>query len=138
MGNRLRILDQTRLPGEEVYLELSDYREIIEAIKKLRVRGAPTIGVSAAYGAVLGSQNIESERRDDYLSRFHQICDEIASARPTAVNLSKSTDRMKRVSEACSDIAHIKEAVTVEALIIQAEEEVDDRSTSKTPGPSTG
>jgi len=123
MGNKLRIIDQTRLPGEELYLELTDYREVIEAIKKLRVRGAPTIGVSAAYGAVLGSQSIESDKPEDYLARFHQICDEIACARPTAVNLSKSTDRMKAASQVCCDIASIKEAVTVEALIIQAEEE---------------
>lgn len=122
LGNRLRIIDQTRLPQEEVYLELSSYQEVIEAIKKLRVRGAPTIGVSAAYGAVLGAQGIDSGKQEDFLARFHQICDEIASARPTAVNLSKSTDRMKAVSSAAVDVDQIKSAITAEAHKIQAEE----------------
>ena len=53
MGDRVRILDQTRLPGEEVYLELTDFREVASAIKELRVRGAPAIGVAAGYGMAL-------------------------------------------------------------------------------------
>jgi len=122
LGNRLRIIDQTRLPGEKVYLELSSYQEVIEAIKQLRVRGAPTIGVTAAYGVVLGAQSIESDKPEHYLTRLHHICDEIASARPTAVNLSKSTERMKAVSVLGDDIVQIKAAVISEAIKIESEE----------------
>lgn len=122
LGDRLRLLDQTRLPGEEVYLELSGYQDVIEAIKRLSVRGAPAIGVAAAYAAVLGAQSIETGKPEDCLVRFNRICDDIASARPTAVNLSRATDRMKAVSGACSDIDRIKTAVTAEARKIEAEE----------------
>jgi methylthioribose-1-phosphate isomerase len=131
LGKKLRILDQTKLPQEEVYLELSSYQEVIEAIRQLRVRGAPAIGVAAAYGVVLGAQSIDSEKREDYLAQLHHICDDIASARPTAVNLSKSIDRMKAVARAGNDIARIKAAVTAEALKIQAEEEKSTRQMSR-------
>ena len=131
LGNRLRILDQTRLPGEEVYLELSSYQEIAQAIKQLKVRGAPTIGVAAAYGVVLGAQSIEAENQEDYVARLHHICDDIASTRPTAVNLSRSTDRMKAVAIAGNDIVQIKTALTAEALKIQAEEEESTRQMSR-------
>ena len=59
LGDRLRVLDQTRLPQKEVYLELRDYREVAEAIKTLRVRGAPAIGVAAGYGVALGALGIK-------------------------------------------------------------------------------
>jgi len=123
LGNRLKIIDQTRLPQEEVYLEFSSYQEVIEAIKLLRVRGAPAIGVAAAYGVVLGEQSIDTEKLEEYLSRLIYICDDIASARPTAVNLSKSTDRMKAIAEAGNDIARVKAAIIAEAHKIQNEED---------------
>lgn len=120
--NTLRLLDQTKIPREEVYLDISDYREAIEAIKRLSVRGAPAIGVAAGYTVVLGEQSINTEKLEDYVARLLQICNEIADARPTAVNLSKSTDRMKAIAEAGKDIAQIKEAVLNEAHKIRDEE----------------
>lgn len=81
-GDRLTLLDQTRLPGETKYLELTDYKEVIEAIKRLSVRGAPAIGVAAAYAAVLAA-NQAGNRRE-----LLQMLDAIKNARPTAVNLA--------------------------------------------------
>ncbi len=130
LGNRLKILDQTRLPQEEVYLELFSYKQVIEAIKQLMIRGAPAIGVAAAYGVVLGAQSIEAEKQEDFLSQLNYICNDLASARPTAVNLSRSTDRMKIVAGAGNDIVQIKRALTAEALTIQAEEEESTRQIS--------
>ena len=84
---KLILLDQTLLPRQEVYLELDDYREVARAIKEMRVRGAPAIGVAAAYGVALGARAIDSQDMADFKARLGPVCDEIAASRPTAVNL---------------------------------------------------
>lgn len=83
----LRLLDQTVLPTEESYLDCKTVQDVWDAIKRLSVRGAPAIGLSAAYGCVIGAQN------DD----FTGAADHLATSRPTAVNLFWAIDRMKRV-----------------------------------------
>ncbi len=94
---KLVLLDQTLLPGKEVYLDLTDYRDIIEAIKMLRVRGAPAIGVAAAYGCVVACQNA-----DDFETMMKYL-DEIRAARPTAVNLAWAVDQMKEIANSNKD-----------------------------------
>ncbi len=84
----LRLLDQTRLPGEVVYLQCQDVQTVWDAIKRLSVRGAPAIGVAAAFGCVIGAQ------RGD----FDGAADHLAASRPTAVNLFWAIDRMKRIT----------------------------------------
>ncbi len=84
----VEILDQTRLPEREVYLKLTDYREVVEAIKSLRVRGAPLIGIAAAYAVVLAARSCRNK------VEFAIAINEIKSARPTAVNLSWAVERM--------------------------------------------
>ncbi len=91
-AGHLRLLDQTRLPGEEVYIDCRDVLSVWEAIRRLSVRGAPAIGVAAAYGCVLGVQNAQ-----DCTQALDQTCDKLATSRPTAVNLFWALDRMKRV-----------------------------------------
>ena len=59
LGDRIRILDQTRLPGATVYLEFTDYREVVNAVRELKVRGAPAIGVAVAYGIALGARTLQ-------------------------------------------------------------------------------
>ena len=80
--DNLMLLDQTRLPGETIYLQLTDYVEVIEAIKCLSVRGAPAIGVAAAYASVLAAN--QAGNRQELLKMLGEIKD----ARPTAVNLA--------------------------------------------------
>ena len=87
------MLDQTLLPTREVYLELTDYRRVIEGIKMLRVRGAPAIGVAAGYAAVLAAQ--QSADR----SQLKSALMEIREARPTAVNLAWAVDQMLTIFE---------------------------------------
>ena len=82
LGNRVRIIDQTRLPREEVYLELDDYQSIASAITELKIRGAPAIGVAGAYGIALGALKIESEAREGFLARLKDVIDAIADTRP--------------------------------------------------------
>lgn len=93
----LVILDQTLLPGQVKYLSLSRAEDIWEAIRALRVRGAPAIGVAAAYGAYLAAAQAGASDMDAFCRRFTQTKDYLNSARPTAVNLSWALERMERV-----------------------------------------
>ena len=91
------ILDQTQLPEKEVYLSLYSAEDIWDAIYKLKVRGAPAIGVSAAYGIYVCSQQIEATGFDDFYKEFKRIKEYLASSRPTAVNLVAALNRMEKV-----------------------------------------
>jgi methylthioribose-1-phosphate isomerase len=96
----VRLIDQRRLPTEEIVLECRDYQAVAEAIKTLAVRGAPAIGVTAALGLALGARAIPAERFEDFWPRFAEICTEMAATRPTAVNLFWAIERMKACAEA--------------------------------------
>ncbi len=122
LGNRVKILDQTRLPQEEVYLELSRYQDIASAITELKIRGAPAIGVAGAYGIALGALKIKAKSREEFMEKLQTVSQTIASTRPTARNLFHAVDRMLRVAEAGEDIDQIKKALVAEAINIQANE----------------
>jgi methylthioribose-1-phosphate isomerase len=123
LGNRLKIIDQTQLPGKLAFAELSNHTEVIAAIKALKVRGAPAIGVAAAYGIALGARNIKTENKTKFLSQLDKILQTFAAARPTAVNLFRAIDRMKKTAETTGDVPEIKQALINEAKAIHAEEE---------------
>ena len=89
-GDKLRLIDQTRLPGELVYRELDDYHQIIASIQRLEIRGAPAIGIAAAYALPIGA--IQTNRFD--LASLDEIAAEIKAARPTAINLAWAVDRV--------------------------------------------
>ncbi len=95
---RVRLIDQRQLPGQVVYLDCADHREVAEAIRNLSVRGAPAIGIAAAMGLALGARSIETRDPDHFLRELSRIADELAATRPTAVNLFWALDRMKRVA----------------------------------------
>lgn len=94
----LWIIDQTLLPHRVERRVLTDYRSVAEAIRSMRVRGAPAIGVTAAFGVVLGAREI-LEKGEDFSQKFEEICSTLAKTRPTAVNLFWALDRMKKVYE---------------------------------------
>ncbi len=98
LAGHVRLIDQTRLPAELVYVEIHDVKTLWEAIKSLRVRGAPAIGIAAAMGAVLGVREAAQGDRRAFLARLDEVCTYLASARPTAVNLFWALDRMKRTA----------------------------------------
>ncbi len=123
LGNKLKIIDQTQLPGKVVFAELRDYTKVVAAIKGMKVRGAPAIGVAAAYGIALGSQNIKAKNKAEFVSQFDKILQAFSTARPTAINLFRAIDRMKKVVETTGDIPKIKQALVDEAKRIHAEEE---------------
>ena len=91
------LLDQRRLPGEEVYLTLREAGEVADAIRGMAVRGAPAIGVTAAFGLALGATRIEAKSWDEFEARFEDLCRLFAATRPTAVNLFWAIDRMRTV-----------------------------------------
>jgi methylthioribose-1-phosphate isomerase len=131
LDNKLKIINQTQLPGKLAYLELRNYAEVVAAIKGMKVRGAPAIGVAAAYGIALGAQNIKSETKAKFLSQFEKILQAFSAARPTAVNLFRAIDRMKKVVETTGDVQKIKQALIDEARRIHAEEEAATRHLSR-------
>ena len=130
LGDRVRLLDQTRLPHEEVYVELSDYRDVASAIKEMRIRGAPAIGVAAAYGMALGAQGSAKKSKGEFLAKLHAISETLAATRPTAVNLFWALERMRRVVERNDDVAQIKSALIAEAKRIDLENDEANRKLS--------
>ena len=114
---RVALLDQTRLPLEEVWLELDDHRDVIEAIQNMRIRGAPAIGVAGAYAVALAASEFRGADHDG--ARLRAAAAEIADARPTGANLAWAVRRMMAAAE--SDRS--PEALIAEAERIQDEDE---------------
>jgi methylthioribose-1-phosphate isomerase len=121
-AGRLRLLDQTRLPDEEVWLELTDAHQVAEAILSLRVRGAPAIGVAAAYSLALAAEASAATDRDALLTDLRAVAAEVAATRPTAVNLSWALKRTITAAESAADTDAIRRAVLDEAQQIQRDD----------------
>jgi len=98
--NKAVILDQTRLPVEEKYLAIRNYRDMADAIRQLKIRGAPAIGIAGAYGVCLGAREIVTTDYPTFKKQLFAIIDEMAATRPTAVNLFWALNRMKEIVEA--------------------------------------
>src|ERR1700739_4024731 len=93
----VRFIDQTRLPLEESYALATTYEQVADVIVTMVVRGAPAIGVSAAYGIALGAQASSARSAEAFAPEFEKICTRLAGTRPTAVNLFWAIDRMKHL-----------------------------------------
>jgi len=122
LGDRVKILDQTRLPQEEVYLELTGCQAIASAITELKIRGAPAIGILGAYGMALGALKIEAKSRDEFLEGLREINQTLAVTRPTTRNLFRAIDRMQQVAEAGENVEQIKKSLINQAVKIHREE----------------
>jgi methylthioribose-1-phosphate isomerase len=120
----VRLLDQTRLPLHVDFLECRDYFSVAQAIRELRVRGAPAIGITAAMGVALGAQALVASGFDRFRGELWTICDHLAATRPTAVNLFWAIERMKRVVDRHqgTPIPDIKRALIEEAQAILQED----------------
>ena len=102
-NNELIFLDQTLLPLKEKYIKTRDYRDVIDAIINLKIRGAPLIGIAAAYGVVLGIQKFSSENRKNFQIHFYKLIDDFRNTRPTAKNLFYALGRLIKVFEENED-----------------------------------
>lgn len=123
-NNAVVIIDQTKLPGKIEIISLHTAQEIWNAIYLLQVRGAPAIGVAAAYGIYVLAKQMDTEDYDTFYREFVRQKEYLDSSRPTAVNLSWALNRMQRVVEAHSgeNVAQIKEALHRESVAIQEED----------------
>jgi len=117
-GQFVRIIDQTLLPGEVRYLEIGDTRTLWEAIKTLRVRGAPAIGIAAALGCYLGVRDSDATDFETFRTELAEVCKYLGSARPTAVNLFWALKRIQDLVERLRDrpIEQIKHELLDEAV----------------------
>ncbi len=121
MGDRIRILDQTRLPREEFYFETADYLEIATAIKELKVRGAPAIGVAAAYGIALGALSISKETEHTCRLELNTVIEVIRKTRPTARNLFWAVERMTKIASQTNNFNKLQKLLVKEAINIHRE-----------------
>lgn len=112
----LRLLDQTRLPIETTWIDCRNVQTVWDAIKRLSVRGAPAIGIAAAYGCVVGAQGTDAR------ASFRAAADHLATSRPTAVNLFWAIDRMKRIAAPHVDEASFPTLLLDEAKSIHNED----------------
>src|SRR6202012_5018448 len=112
------MIDQTRLPREEVYVTCTNHLQVADAIRSMIIRGAPAIGVAAAMGVALGMQQAGSA------SQFDEICETIRVTRPTAVNLFWALERMRGVFDSLADrsLPEIREKLIAEAIQIRLED----------------
>ncbi len=122
--NKVIMIDQTRLPGEEVYNEYCDFKSVAEAIRGMIIRGAPAIGVAAAMGIALGARDIIADTHESFYQQLSNVCELMARTRPTAVNLFWAIERMKRIAEANrdKDLKSIREILKAEAISIELED----------------
>jgi methylthioribose-1-phosphate isomerase len=115
----VRFIDQTRLPLEESYVLATTYEQVADVIVTMVVRGAPAIGVSAAYGVALGALRTTAKTPQEFAPEFERICARLAGTRPTAVNLFWAIDRMKELFaaqlSAGATLAEIQEKLLAEA-----------------------
>jgi methylthioribose-1-phosphate isomerase len=123
-GDHVRMIDQTRLPAELVEIEIRTVPEMVEAIRALRIRGAPAIGIAAAMGLVAALQPLRDEEPEAFHAALEAAAGELAGARPTAVNLTWALDRMRRVAAGHADMAAaaLWERLEQEALAIYEED----------------
>ncbi|APQ58718.1 Methylthioribose-1-phosphate isomerase [Paenibacillus polymyxa] len=128
-GNRLSMLDQRLLPETIVMLDLFTAEEVWDGIHAMKVRGAPAIGMAAAYGVVLGATAYDGTDAAGWLQHVHTVCGHLATSRPTAVNLFWALDRMKKrageliVEASEGQVEDWNAGLEREATAIQAEDE---------------
>lgn len=118
------LIDQTLLPTQVSTLDLRTVEQVWEAIKQLRVRGAPAIGVAAAYGVVVGLQSAQAADRSAFDAQLTTVLDYLASSRPTAVNLFWALDRMRRTAAAAGSLSSraLLDRLLTEAQTIEDED----------------
>src|SRR4051812_35187380 len=125
-GDLVVMIDQRKLPSQEVYVRCKTAAEVARAIKTMVIRGAPAIGVAAAMGIALGMRKSKATGTQKFAAEFQNVCDLMAGTRPTAVNLFWAIDRMKRTFAAAAhageSVEQIKDRLDQEADLIHDED----------------
>jgi methylthioribose-1-phosphate isomerase len=123
--NKVIMIDQTRLPTEEIYLEFTSFEEVADAIKTMVIRGAPAIGVAAAMGIAVGALNTKTDDRQRFVEEVKKVTEVILATRPTAVNLFWAGRRMLGVLEATEGSVKDMKAKLVEEANIMLKEDIE-------------
>ncbi|NNG06896.1 MAG: S-methyl-5-thioribose-1-phosphate isomerase [Desulfobacteraceae bacterium] len=123
-GKRIRMIDQRKIPGKIEWYICTGYKDVIKAIEKMVIRGAPAIGVAAAMGLASGGENIRANSFNAFRKQFRKMADQMVKARPTAVNLKWAVDRMSGLVEKMTTrpVEEIKKALRQESENILAED----------------
>src|SRR5687768_16176866 len=120
------MIDQRKLPVEEVYVRCRIASEVARAIKTMVIRGAPAIGVAAAWGIALGMRHSKATGTQKFAAEFFKVCELMAATRPTAVNLFWAIERMKRTfasaAKAGESVEQIKDRLDADAQAIHDED----------------
>jgi methylthioribose-1-phosphate isomerase len=126
----IRMIDQRLLPTQEVWIQYRDYQSVAEAIRSMVVRGAPAIGVAAAFGVAFGARDIAAAGFGEFYAELEKVCATLAATRPTAVNLFWALDRMRTRARqlAGSPLDDIRTELLNEALAVAAEDEAINRA----------
>ncbi|NEP14725.1 MAG: S-methyl-5-thioribose-1-phosphate isomerase [Symploca sp. SIO2C1] len=121
--DKVVLIDQTQLPEKYTTVEINDYQEMAQAIKTMIVRGAPAIGIAAAYGMYLGARELTTTDRDTFLNQLEEIAQQLRQTRPTAVNLFWAIARMlKTAQETQGSVEQLQASLLATAQAIQAED----------------
>jgi methylthioribose-1-phosphate isomerase len=121
--DRAFLIDQTRLPGEYALVEIKCYEDMAQAIKNMIVRGAPAIGVAAAYGMYLGAKEIETDDREEFIAELEKVGEVLAATRPTAVNLFWAIAQMlKTARQTLGSVNYLKSVLLTKAQKINADD----------------
>ncbi len=114
--DQLRLLDQRLLPAVTTYNDYSDYREVASAITTMVVRGAPAIGIAAAFGLAIAAQQSAATTKAEFLSDLHQAAEHLMAARPTAVNLAWAVQHLMKLATETAESAVLPDVVAIAAL----------------------
>jgi methylthioribose-1-phosphate isomerase len=121
--DHVRLIDQNRLPNEYAVVEISRSDDMAQAIKTMIVRGAPAIGVAAAYGMYLGAREIDTSDRDQFLTQLEAIAQKLRATRPTAVNLFWAIEQMlKTARQTLGTVTHLQQTLLQAAQTINIED----------------
>ncbi|MCX5901036.1 MAG: S-methyl-5-thioribose-1-phosphate isomerase [Proteobacteria bacterium] len=128
--DHIRILDQTLLPAQEVYIESRDLETVADAIRRLAVRGAPAIGIAAAMGLAFEARKVQAATREEFIAALMPVYELLRSTRPTAVNLQWALDRMMAKAHAAgaASVDVLKGLLVAEARAIHAEDIENNRA----------
>ncbi len=120
--HELIFLDQTLLPLKEKYQKTKSYKDVAEAIQKLKIRGAPLIGIAAAYGVVMGVHHYDTDNRKNFEIHFYKVTETLRTSRPTAKNLFYALDRMVKIFEENIE----KDFIEIEDLLLREADAIFD------------
>ena len=124
---KLAFIDQTRLPEQLVYVETDSWERVAQAIKRMEIRGAPAIGVAAAYAMALYAYHSRADSLESFLSGLEAVAQSLRSTRPTAVNLFWAVNRVLAAARSASDAEEARRKVIEEAIAIHREDEMANR-----------